>query len=810
MKNLSIKGKLQILVLVSLGLALYFGLANTLVMYQEKSDMHRTAVLAQLGSEMGDLLHVSQRERGLSAGYLVSKGVRFTEELKQNKTDFDRYLHKLKEEINHLDNGLIGSELNDYLTNVLSHLEQLSVVRQQVHRLELSAPKAIAYYTELNKKLLSAIEYLPHVSGSAVMSEKIIAYISFLESKERAGMERAVLTAAFTNDRFLSGAYQKFVQLVSAQESYLHLFKVSATPENIAFFETKIQQAPLNKINEMYAIVHERQATGGFSVDPNVWFQLITQKIEKLREVEQHLSKNLVEKGHELYAEQNQSFIIAAVLLAVGMFIIIFFSVVIVRNINASVIQIKDTMESIKQTGDLSLQVPDLGGDEFGDIARAYNQFTQNFKVMIDQTNKVLGKISQGDFSGRMDLSLKGDLDKLKKGVNGSAESVEFMMSQLEVVMDGLAKGDFSVRMDEQVPEAFRGKVEYALDVISSAFKEVRTAMQAMKEGDYAARVTSEVPGELNEMKEAINAALNNLDEGINEINAVMNAQSQGNLTLNIQGQYKGRLRELTEAINQSAQQMGGVIQNVKTTASKVRMASSEVAKGSDSISERSQSQAASLEETAASIEQMTATITQATELAKQASSLASDAIVSSKKGSEVMQETVEAMERIYDVSISINDIIALIDNIAFQTNLLALNAAVEAARAGEHGRGFAVVASEVRSLAGRSSEAAKEIKELIEKTNAEVSTGTALVKTSGDSLNVINQQVAEVSTMVSEMARGSQEQALGIEQINLAMGSLDQATQENAALVEETASAAVQMSNDAEQLASVVNRFKA
>ncbi len=809
MKNLTIKNKLRLLVLVSLGLAIYFGLLHVWSTYQDKIQMNRTAVLAQLGANMGDLLHDSQTERGLSAGYVASKGSKFSTELAQTKQTFDKHVKQLLDEIAQLDSTLNSVTLEKHLNGVKAQLKGVNSIRQKVQALEVPVPEVVAFYSQLNKKLLETIEYLLYVSTNAEMTERIVAYISFLESKERAGLERAVLTTAFASDAFAEGGYKKFVELVAAQQAYLHLFKVTASTENIAFFEKTMNAPLLKEIESIYNTVHARQATGGFGVDPSAWFSLITQKINQLREVEVQLVKSLVERGQALYAEQWQTFMVSVVVLLLGTFIIIVLATVIVRNINTSVTQIKRTMQEIEETGDLSRQVPVLGKDEFGDIAQSYNRFTQNFKVMMDQTNGVLQKIANGDFTGRMDLPLKGDLDQLKQGVNGSAESVEFMMSQLSVVMDGLAKGDFSVRMDQKVPKAFRAQVDGALGIISSAFKEVGTAMQAMKEGVYSARVASEVPGELNDMKVAINAALSNLEAGINEINQVMNAQAQGDLSLQIQGKYQGALGELTQAINNSSTQMRSVITDVKNTADTVRVAASEVAQGSDSISDRSQSQAASLEETAASIEQMTATINQATDLAEQAASLSSEAIASSQKGSEVMSETVEAMERIYEVSVSINDIISLIDNIAFQTNLLALNAAVEAARAGEHGRGFAVVASEVRSLAGRSADAAKEIKVLIEKTNAEVSTGTDLVKTSGDALHVINQQIGEVSTMVSEMARGSQEQALGIDQINIAMTSLDQATQENAALVEETASAAVQMASDADTLAGVVNKFK-
>ncbi|MCF6298934.1 MAG: nitrate- and nitrite sensing domain-containing protein, partial [Thiomicrorhabdus sp.] len=151
MNNLSIKNKLQILVFVSLGLALYFGVAHVLATYQAKTEMNRTAVLAQLGAEMGDLLHTSQTERDLSTGYLASKGTKFSTELAQNKKAFDRYLDKLEKEVEHLDGSLRSEKLDKYIKAVFNHLNTLNAIRAQVQALEIPASQAIAYYSQLNK-----------------------------------------------------------------------------------------------------------------------------------------------------------------------------------------------------------------------------------------------------------------------------------------------------------------------------------------------------------------------------------------------------------------------------------------------------------------------------------------------------------------------------------------------------------------------------------------------------------------------------------------------------------------------------------
>ena len=807
-KNLSIKSKLLILVLVSLGLATFFGVIHTWIAYQDKQEMTKLSALVELSTDMSELMHESQLERGMSASYLGSKGKMFQAELPQQRQQLDARFNTLEQHISTLVIALPAKQ-REQLNEIESHLEHLNTIRQQVQSQKIDKKVAIKFYSELNEMLLGYMEYLTHVSTNAEITENIIAFTSFLEAKEQAGIERALLASVFLKDKFEGKEYQTFVGLTAVQKSHIHLFKATASDENVQFFKKTMGEGSGEKVETFRNIAHDQAMTGGFGVDAAVWFKIKSQKMGLLKQVENKLAVSLLDSVHLILDRNNFSFSFSIVMLVLGLSIVILLAIVIVRGISSAVSSLKETMLQIEQTGNLSLQVPVVGRDEFSEIATSYNRFTGSFKQVTDSTNEVLDKIANGDFTGRMDLQLNGDLATLQKGVNGSAESVEFMMSQLSHVMDGLARGDFKVRMDQQVPAAFRAKVDNSLEIISTSFTEVQNVMLAMQQGQYSERVNSEVPGELNDMKVAINSALGKLDDGIDEINNVMLAQAKGDLDLRVTGRYEGRLNELTESINSSILQMSSAVSSVKSTALTVRGAAGEIAQSSDSLSNRAQMQAASLEETAASIEEITATINQATDLAEKASELSNEAIESSRQGAEVMSETVDAMERINTVSVSINDIISLIDNIAFQTNLLALNAAVEAARAGEHGRGFAVVAGEVRNLAGRSAEAAKQIKNLIEKTNVEVAKGTELVKSSGDALTDINTQIEKVSLMVSDIAKGSREQATGIDQINHAMATLDQATQENAALVEETASASIHMSEDAEVLEGIVNKFK-
>ncbi len=286
-------------------------------------------------------------------------------------------------------------------------------------------------------------------------------------------------------------------------------------------------------------------------------------------------------------------------------------------------------------------------------------------------------------------------------------------------------------------------------------------------------------------------------------------ADGEGDLTRRLPGTAQDELGELERAFNRFAERMHGLVSQVRSSSEGVAQASRELTGASDTISSSAQQQASALEETAASLEEITATIRQNADNATLASTLATAARDVAHKGGTVVSDAVGAMREINGSSRRIADIITTIDEIAFQTNLLALNAAVEAARAGEQGRGFAVVASEVRSLAQRSAGAAREIKALIEDSVRKVEDGTELVNRSGATLDEIVSAVKRVTDVVAEIAAASKEQAVGVDEVNRAVTSMDHTTQSNAAQTEELSATAGHLADQASDVLDLVQRFK-
>jgi methyl-accepting chemotaxis protein len=391
---------------------------------------------------------------------------------------------------------------------------------------------------------------------------------------------------------------------------------------------------------------------------------------------------------------------------------------------------------------------------------------------------------------------------------------LELAGGNFNVVLPGLGRKDeigdvagavetFKVKAAEKAQREAAAKAEQ--DRQAAAEREAATARvmsefdaavggiaKAAMAGDFSQRVPLDgKQGVILNLASAMNTMCDNVNTALDDLVDMLSALAEGDLTRRIEADYQGMFGTLKDNANTTAAQLADTVSKIKQAAGEVASAAAEISTSTTDLSQRTEEQAAGLEQTSASMEEISSTVKKNAENAQQANRLTGETREVGRRGGKVVADAVAAMSRIEESSRKIADIIGVIDEIARQTNLLALNAAVEAARAGEAGRGFAVVASEVRSLAQRSSQAAKDIKDLITSSSSQVHEGVELVNKAGTALNEIVGSIDSVAAIVAEIANASAEQATGLDQINHALSQMDEVTQQNSALVEENAATA-------------------
>ena len=398
--------------------------------------------------------------------------------------------------------------------------------------------------------------------------------------------------------------------------------------------------------------------------------------------------------------------------------------------------------------GDLAVSVPHIARkDEIGAMAGAVDVFKQNaLRVREFEASEQRSSAAQRQ----------------------RAQSMAEVVAQVGVVVDRAARGDFGGRVAVQTEDAG-----------------------------------------LRTLVEGVNSINTVVDQATGDFAEVLHALAQGDLTRTVGRNYHGRLAELGEAIDDTVARLAQTVSTIQATAAEIGTAAREIRAGSQDLSQRTEQQASSLEETAATTEQLAASVKQASASSRHSVTQAQEASLIAEQGGSTASSAIEAMSRIETSSRKITEIISVIDEIAFQTNLLALNASVEAARAGEAGKGFAVVASEVRTLAQRSSDAAQDIKLLIGASGTEVAQGVALVNATGERLGQIVQAARALAANVTDIASAAAEQANGIDEMSQVVAHMDEMTQQNAALAEQSAASAAMMSEQTERLNALVGGFR-
>ena len=868
---------------------LYYAISAIMTDWRELKTLDYVADAQQVAITSGGLAHELQKERGLSAGFISSRGEKFSDALQGQRKLTDQQFEKFNNLLTQVDASQLGESALAKLTEGFNAMGQLEEKRKAIDALTLPGLGSFTYYSSTIDHLLDMVTESGKISTHDLTSKALLSLDLFLRAKENAGRERATGNAIFTSNQALNAQqFRALASVVAAQSAYSKLFLAVADGSRKNELEQLLASPGNVNVERMRQLAFDKASEGSFGIEAADWFKTITEKIDAMKIIEDHLVVDLSTKVAELRGHAQTSLMTAVAIVVFALLFNILFLWVMVHLMNG----LKSGQESVSRlaAGDFSKKIAVDRKDELGalqyslaeiqNVLISLDEDTQylvqaaingqlstradasrhrgEYRKIIEGVNKTLDavigplnvaanyvdRISKGDIPARITDNYNGDFNTIKNNLNTCIDAVNKLVADANMLSVAAVEGKLSTRANANQHQGDFQKivagVNQTLDAVIGPLNVAANYVDRISKGDIPSKISDNYNGDFNTIKSNLNVcieAVNNLVadanllsaaavagkletradasqhqgdfrkivQGVNDtldavvspiqdVQRVMGAMEQGDMTQTIAKAYQGDFATLKEAINNTIGKLSETIAQIITAADALSDASGQVSVTAQSLSQSSSEQAASVEETTASLEQMTASVAQNTENAKVTDNMASKAAKEAEEGGGAVGKTVDAMK-------SIADKIGIIDDIAYQTNLLALNAAIEAARAGEHGKGFAVVAAEVRKLAERSQVAAQEIGQL-------AGSSVKMAEQAGSLLKEMVPTIQKTSDLVQEIASASQEQSIGVGQINNAMGQLNNATQQNASASEELAATAEELGGQAGQLQQLMEFF--
>ncbi len=832
---------------------LYFAGSGVLERLVTSKEMTKLESLVDVSVKIGALVHEMQKERGMSASFIGSNGVKFAAELPAQRVKTDKAVETLQATLKSFDPASYSEGLKALLGVAVGNLGELATKRGIISALGMDGTQSSAYYTKTIGSLLDVPAQVSMLSSHSEIARLASSYSSLLKAKERAGMERALLTTVFAADRFTPDTQSRFLKNFSAQDVYTDMFLAYALDSQKEFYKTKVSGSAVDEVARIKKLAMDKGTEPGLGIDPAYWFKTVTEKIDLIKEVENKLSGDLLDAAGKFKSDAQRMVIFFIVLTILAVLITAILTFFISREILRSINTLQQVASAIA-SGDLSSSIDTSQKDELGELFRSMSTMQKLLLTRITKEHK------EHDEALRLKIALDGITSNVmvadnERNIIYINPAVLAMLEHAESeIRKALPKFNTSTLLGTSMDVFHKNPVhqQQLLGALSSTFRSEihiggctfylianpisneqgqrigsvvewkdRTAEVAIEQevarvvsgavlGDFNQRINEgDKEGFFLQLAQGVNELMETSSTGLNEVVRVLGALSRGDLTETITNDYAGTFGQLKDDSNSTVEKLKEIVGQIKDASESINTAAKEIASGNNDLSHRTEEQAASLEETAASMEELTSTVQANSQNAKHANQLAVGATDIAGKGVQVVGQVVSTMEGINESSRKVVDIISVIDGIAFQTNILALNAAVEAARAGEQGRGFAVVAVEVRNLAQRAAAAAAEIKGLIGDSVEKVEDGTKLVAQAGKTMEEIVGAIRGVTAIMSEISAASMEQTSGIEQVNQAIGQMDDVTQQNAALVEQAAAAAESLEEQTQNLAVTVGHFK-
>lgn len=744
---------------------------------RQMSEYNRILDIAELTTFLSDLVHEQQKERGATAIFLSTAGASFSEELaaQRKNTDAKRALaeHSMAKYLSRADESETSIRAIEKLRDITQKLGDMTAIREQVDALSIAPPQAISYYTGLNNAMLSVVTLASLASNDTNTAMEIKAFSSFLNGKERAGIERAIGSSGFGIGRFTVDRLLKLQELISIQNAFFNMFLQEASIKVATAYEELTSSDAFGDVERMRDVAFESTAFQNLQgITGNDFFGAMTKKINLLKGFEDQLAEDiLLALDTRRSATRNQAIVsIAASLVAV---ILGAFAVWMVSHPVREYMSEVSRAASRMAEGDLAILMPQATSSELGEIVVALDHFRT-------------ATINASEQESQRHEREKEEQRLLQEERRRQQEDQKEKALQREAELEAARKREIAIA------------------------EEISEVVAACAQGDFGKRLSlQDKDGVFEKICSGINEISESTGQALHDISDALSALSHGDLNHTVATTHRGVFGEIGLTVNEMLEKLNTIVTSIRSNTDVVYSYAGNLSNSSESLSQRTVRNSAALEETSAALSQIEKSVSGALDNARKARSSAASVVQESQSGIETVDQAVAAMQEIKESSDSISKIIDLINGIAFQTNLLALNAGIEAARAGDSGRGFAVVASEVRALAARSLEAASEISSVISDTGEKVDEGVRLVNLSGDALRVITNSILTVAQNIDSVAESADDQAAGIKHIAASTDELDRSTQDNASMFEDNTQVIAKMKDATLTLLNEVDFFK-
>lgn len=751
--------------------ALVFSVMLTISQLQEYRQASQAEDMKGLIEVMSALIHEQQKERGATSVFLSSQGEQFGNELDAQRDLTNRATGSLFAVMEELASST-PPEISARLSEISVTLSKRAEIRRSVDDLAIPTPEALQHYTASNAEMLNTIASIGALSENPRITNHVASLEAILSAKEFAGIERAVGSGGFAIGSFSIERIRTLERLVGLQATNLSRFENFAEPEFKADAQAIANMQETAAVQQMREVAFSSFETGDLQgIAASDFFVATTVRIDAFKVIEDRLVETIGEAAAD----------VASTSLSVVIAILLSILLAIAASVAATTYVIKQMLKAVRRISDAS--------DE---LARG-----QEDAQLPKDSPKELGRIVWSiDFFRESVIAAK-ERDAKNTEERDAAEKVardERETRQREETM----------RVEREASEA-RAEQER----MNSYVAEISKLVSSCAKGDF----TKQIPidgkdGVLAEIGEGLNRLVQSVDQGLSATGRALARVASGDLTTELEGDFQGAFKDLQDNTNSMIGSLKALVGDINGSAVNLSSSSNELRDTSNALSKQAEQNAASLEETSAALEELSVNISQVNENVTEANKNASDASATAKASSTVASDAAEAMNRISEASKEIASVVTVINDISFQINLLALNAGVEAARAGDTGRGFSVVASEVRNLAQRAVEAAKEIDEVIGRSNVAVNEGVAKVQSAQQSFEEISTSVVGVSERIDHISKAISEQVSGIGEISNAIAQIDNNTQKQAASFEEVTAASGVLSNEADGLKQSTSSF--